>query len=171
MPPNDPDAWLAVEGWMSEAEGFQLKALADGRRVLEVGSYKGRSTCCMASVALEVVAVDHHKGDDSAGDGGTLDEFCGNLVRCGVADRVKVVCQDFRSFDPHPYGGFDLVYLDADHSAQATYEAAALALSCVRPGGVIAWHDCHYPTVVRGMEAAGLAWAHKVDSLGWTEVE
>ena len=37
-----------VRGWLTQAEGDKLARLAEGKKVLEIGSYCGRSTIAMA---------------------------------------------------------------------------------------------------------------------------
>src|SRR5690606_30630361 len=41
-----------VQGWLSYREGKTLYDLARGKRVLEIGSYCGRSTICLAQSAV-----------------------------------------------------------------------------------------------------------------------
>ena len=69
------DAVLAltagIDGWMSDDQGRRLYAAAarcrPGGRIVEIGSFRGRSTIVLASAApdgVEVVAIDPHAGND-----------------------------------------------------------------------------------------------------------
>jgi hypothetical protein len=60
-----------VEGWLTEAQASRLDAAARrvpaGGRIVEIGSFRGRSTIVLARAAgetVEVVAIDPHMGAD-----------------------------------------------------------------------------------------------------------
>jgi predicted O-methyltransferase YrrM len=79
-----------IQGWLTEDEGRLLADLARLKRVLEVGSYHGRSSVCMAQTASWLVSVDHHRDDDK-NRLDSLDYLTANLKRYGVLDRTIVV--------------------------------------------------------------------------------
>jgi hypothetical protein len=59
-----------VRGWLTPKEGETLAQLAEGKLVLEIGSYHGLSTICMAQTAKMVHAIDWCRGErGQAGDG------------------------------------------------------------------------------------------------------
>jgi predicted O-methyltransferase YrrM len=64
------DAALALEGWLTEAQARRLFACATAARpagaVVEIGSFRGRSTVVLALGAGSVVAIDPHAGGDPA---------------------------------------------------------------------------------------------------------
>lgn len=131
-----------VRGWLTEEEGAALAELAAGAVVLEIGSYEGRSTICMAQTAKVVHAVDWHCGDDDAGWGWTLPAFLDNLKQYGVRENVVVhvartreIASVFR--DRH----FDLVFVDGNHEYLYVRDDLILARRVVKDGGVIAAHD------------------------------
>ena len=131
-----------VCGWLTEAEGQALYRLAEGRRVLEVGSYQGRSTICLAYSALWVVSVDWHRGDAGTGRADTLPAFCANLERYGVASKVrKVVARVQDVADLFAPGVFDLAFVDGAHDRESVLRDAEFARRVVRPGGAVAFHD------------------------------
>jgi len=128
------DAWAAaagVEGWLTEPQARRLyvaaAAVPAGGRVVEIGSFRGRSAIVLARAArpdVEVVCVDPHVGSDrgpreiaarpALGDR-DLAAFRANLDRAGVSERVRHV-RDFsalalRAFD----GPVDLLYVDGAH--------------------------------------------------------
>jgi hypothetical protein len=127
-------AWAAasgVEGWLTEAQGRRLFAAAGavpaGGRIVEIGSFRGRSAIVLARGArpgVEVVCIDPHLGSDrgpqeiaarpALGEE-DLAAFRTNLERAGVDDRVRHV-RDFsalalRAFD----GPVDLLFVDGAH--------------------------------------------------------
>src|SRR5580700_2184551 len=58
------------------------------------------------------------------------------------ADRIQVLFGDSAAFDFSPHHGkIDLFFIDGAHSYDYVRSDTENALQCVRPGGVIAWHD------------------------------
>lgn len=137
------------EGWLTDGEAADLQALARGKLVLEIGSYKGRSTIAMARVALHVVAVDWHRGSEefaSIGAQPSLAEFIANLDKHGVRDKVSVCVMDAarleRLFRP---ATFDLVFVDGAHDFGSVMRDCETALKLVRTAGHVVCHDYANP--------------------------
>lgn len=125
-----------VDGWLSYDEGYALYRLARGKRVMEIGSYCGRSTICMAQSAKTVKAVDYWDGTGTEAPRETLSEFRMNLERYDV--------HNVETFNPdgyYPSGPFDLVFIDGAHDEAAVRHDVDVALSRLAPGGRIAFHD------------------------------
>lgn len=163
--------WTEVDGWLTVQEGAALRVLATGKRVLELGTYKGRSAICMAEVAEIVTTVDHHKGDRNTGPGDSFREFADNVERAGVEYKVDWWNCSVAEFDACvDREDYDLAFVDVEHSVACTTEALKLALKCVRPGGVIAWHDADRPDVRAAVAAVGLHPLASVGSLEWCKV-
>jgi predicted O-methyltransferase YrrM len=58
------------------------------------------------------------------------------------AGRIELLFGDSASFDFSPFAGaVDLFFIDGAHSYEYVRSDTLRALQCVRPGGVIAWHD------------------------------
>lgn len=131
-----------IPGWLLPAEGRQLAELAAGKRVLEIGSYCGLSTVCMARTAQHVTAVDYFDGRATPSPRDTFAEFSRNMHRYGVADRVIAV----RPGTPLPLEEYDVVYIDGAHDYDAVNADLALALSVLANDGLIAFHDYHHPS-------------------------
>lgn len=126
---------------VTEAECHELARRAVGRRVLELGSYLGRSTIALAANAEVVHSVDPHNGGPP-GEENTLSGFLENIGRYGVRDRVIVhvgtsteVVPAFRE------GLFDLAFIDAVHQRPHVDVDAAMCARCLAPGGALAFHD------------------------------
>lgn len=149
---NLPDGWLTIE----EAE--QLALLAQGKTVLELGAWKGRSTVLLAGSAKQVVSIDRHNGIPGHG-GDSLDEYLGNVRDLA---NVSVVIADFQSVVPL-LGHFDLAYIDGDHDEYSVYRDVRLVEG---HADMLAFHDWDFPEVRAGAahlgEPDGL-----VGSLAW----
>jgi hypothetical protein len=130
-----------VEGWLRYDEGKELWRLATGKRVLEIGSYCGCSTICLAQTARSVVAVDPGDGRGTASPQPTASKLLANLTSYGVRDRVQVN----GSLDELNGETFDLVFVDGDHSEEAVRADVAAVSVRLRPGGLIAFHDYRSP--------------------------
>jgi SAM-dependent methyltransferase len=107
-------------------EAEVLERYAEGRRVLECGSWYGFSTIVMARVAEHVDAVDWHHGDPHAGQRDTEGDFRQNLIRYNVDDRVTVHVGRFEDVLPMLVGRWDVVFLDGMHDAASVTRDLAL---------------------------------------------
>lgn len=132
-----------VPGWLTIEEGRALARLARGRRVLEIGSYCGRSTICLAQTAERVASIDPHDGRGTAVPRGTLAEFRANLARYGVAERVDVLVGTTPERPPNgvPAPRYDLAFIDGAHDLLSVERDVAYASAHLAPGGLIAFHD------------------------------
>jgi SAM-dependent methyltransferase len=126
-----------IDGWLFPEEGKALADLSAGKRVLEIGSYCGLSTVCIARTAKSVTAVDYFDGRATPVPGSTFERFTNNLKRYGVDQKVNIVHPEAVV----PGTDYDLVFIDGDHSAEAVRKDIETALNVLRPGGLIAFHD------------------------------
>lgn len=143
--PEPPGGWRFpwdVEGWLSEEEGRYLANLAADKRVLEVGSYCGKSTICLAQGALSVHAVDTFDGRATPRQGPTLNRFRANLERHGVRQRVREFVGPASEVIPRlPGRGYDLVFIDGAHDLESVRHDAILAAGVLKSDGLLAFHD------------------------------
>lgn len=157
-------------GWLTESEAECLAELATAKLVLEIGSYLGRSTVCMARTATSVISVDHHRGSEEHQPGqdchnshlvdpfdtsriDTAGEFLRQLSRHGMRDRVLPIIGDIRKVAQilRP-AQFDLVFIDGAHDDEATRFDVTTALTLVKPTGMVVAHDTS-PQLIRNMLA------------------
>ena len=136
------------DGWLLDVEAEALTNLATGRNVLELGSYKGRSTVAMSRTARYLLSVDHHRGDPDAGSEDTLAEFYENVKQLENVDFVvgdmAVVLQFLRD------NYFDLVFVDGAHDYESVRRDAMAAWRLCHKTGVIAFHDWQFESVRAG---------------------
>lgn len=121
----------AAEGWLSDAQARRLwdaarRVRAPGR-IVEIGSFRGRSTivlACAAADGVELVAIDPHEGSDrgpqeiapnSARGEEDFLAFGANLRRADAAQSVRHIrARSLEALDAVA-GGVDLLYVDGAH--------------------------------------------------------
>jgi SAM-dependent methyltransferase len=147
LPPLPSPGWVYpadVAGWLTEAEGRLLGTLAKGREVLEIGSFCGLSTICMAQTAKWVVAVDPFDGRGTQYRGATLEAFVNNIRRHRVWHNIHTLTGPSEEILPGQEAeSFDLVFIDGSHDKASVTRDAELARRVLRPGGLLAFHDYH----------------------------
>jgi len=146
-----------VEGWLSDDQAERLftraRTVGQGGRIVEIGSFRGRSTIVLAGAAqddVEVVAIDPHAGNDRGpqeieGYSAEAQEdnraFHANLERASVADRVRHVRRPSQDAFDAVEGDVDLLYVDGAHRFEPASQDIAGWGARVRPGGTLLIHD------------------------------
>jgi len=133
---------MDVPGWLTPDEGRKLAELAAGKRVLEIGSYCGLSTICMARTADHVTAVDYFDGRGTPAPGDTRDRFKSNLERYEVASKVTMAHPDAI----YPLAEYDLAFIDGDHDYESVAADVRRVLDVLTLNGLIAFHDYKHPS-------------------------
>lgn len=149
-----------IDSSVSEAECRALHRLAQDKTVLELGSWLGRTTVCIAQTALALHAVDWHKGDPHAGSAQTLPDYLRNLYRYGLDGKVVTHLGRFEQVVPAlQENHFDLVFLDGFHTYQAVTDDITRARRVLKPGGVFAFHDYGVTASTHGGDTFGVTQA------------
>ena len=141
-----------VEGWLTDeqAGGCRRARRAAHGLVVEIGSFRGRSTIVLASAAEAVVAIDPHAGGDRgpqeiAPDASRGDEdheaFRANLARAGVDSRVRHVRRPSSEAHAEVDGPVALLYVDGAHRFGPARADLAGWGRRVAPGGAMLVHD------------------------------
>lgn len=125
------DTVADVDGWMTPGQASTLYDAASRcvqtGLIVEIGSFRGRSTIVLASAAapgVEIVAIDPHAGNDRGPQefDGFEDEaatdhevFLANLAQAGVADRVTHLRMFSDAALAHVDRPIDVLYIDGAH--------------------------------------------------------
>lgn len=153
-------AWAAVadvDGWMTECQARTLYEAAascpPGAQIVEIGSFRGRSTIVLASACpsdASVVAIDPHAGNDRgpqeiAGFEAEADQdfaaFERNLAAAGVSDRVTHLRKFSADALAEIDGDIDVLYIDGAHRYTPARADIVRYGARVRDGGTMLIHD------------------------------
>lgn len=166
------DFMETVEGWFSRDEGALLYdvALESRDSIVEIGSWKGRSTCLLGWAAARtpgrrVFAVDPHDGQIADGDGAaeTFADFQRTIERAALLGHVVALRQ--RSFDVEWAGDpIGLLFVDGFHDEENVARDFGHFERHIPVGGFAAFHDAQYAypgvlAVVQRLIKSG-AWDH-----------
>ena len=157
-----------IQGWLNNDEadlliGVALKACKEfpaPQNILEIGSYHGKSTVLLGSIAKEyfdkatVYAIDPHEGNVGAADQGiqtlapSLEMFNKNISEAGVAESIKLI-KDY-SYKVEWDKPIALLFIDGLHDYVNVAKDFWHFADWVLPGGYIAFHDYadYYPGVI-----------------------
>jgi MMP 1-O-methyltransferase len=139
-----------IDGWLTDAEGELLFGLAAacpaGLAIVEIGSWKGKSTVWLAAglrpgAGTQVFAIDPHEKSLEDPNATTLDDLERNLKRAGVLDAVVLIvaASHAAAADFAPRVG--VVFVDGSHLEEAVRVDLDDWLPKVVDGGVLAMHD------------------------------
>jgi MMP 1-O-methyltransferase len=138
----------AIDGWLSDAQGRALFEAAASTRhgaIVEIGSWKGRSTTWLACGARlagrRVYAIDLHRNSREDPGAATLPEFLDNLRRTGVADVVDPCVMSSEEAAAQITDPVGLLFIDGDHSYEGARRDAELWLPRLVEGGTVMFHD------------------------------
>jgi hypothetical protein len=143
-----------IEGWLTDAQAARLRSAALASRpagaVVEIGSFRGKSTVVLASAAGSVVAIDPHAGSDrgpqeiaadaSRGDA-DFEAFHANLAAAGLDSRVRHVRKFSADALGDVSGPVSLLYVDGAHRFGPARSDLMRWGGRVAPGGTMLVHD------------------------------
>ena len=132
-----------IPGWLTDEEGEALYELARACRgdgaIVEIGSWKGKSTVCLglgsqAGASVPVYAIDPHTD-------GRFGDFTANVERAGIDDLVRPI----RSLSQRAADDFhepvELLFVDGSHEYDLVLEDFEKWVPKVVDGGWVAFHD------------------------------
>jgi predicted O-methyltransferase YrrM len=132
-----------IPGWLTDEEGETLYDLAracTGRgAIVEIGSWKGKSTVCLglgskAGQSVPVYAVDPH-ADYRFGD------FKANVERAGISELVRPVASLSQAAADEFHEPIEFLFVDGSHEYDLVLEDFEKWVPKVVDGGWVAFHD------------------------------
>lgn len=154
------DHAIESQGWITDAEAVHLYRLAKGCYkgcIVEIGSYKGKSTMFLAAGSkagrfAKVYAIDPHDGGpfhlketDALTETdvyvNTYEEFCNNLEASGLAEHVEAIVKRAEDVVGNWIGDIGFLFIDGDHYYENVLQDLLLWTPHVVKGGIVAIHD------------------------------
>ncbi len=126
-----------VPGWLHPTEGAELAKLAQGKTVLEIGSYCGLSTICMAKTAAHVTAVDYFDGRDTPEPANTRKIFEDAIKRHRVEHKIAACDPDTIP----PIAEYDFLFIDGSHHYESVKRDIEKWSHFLKADGLMAFHD------------------------------
>lgn len=143
--PND------VKGWLSPGEGELLFKLAQKEPhlgvIVELGSYHGRSTICLAQGSKKVkgrkiFTVDNFKGDSCFGPQKNFYKTLSNNIRRYRLDQyVSIIKGDAARAAYNWHKPIRLLFIDTDHHYEGVSRDFVAWEKYIAPKGLVVFHD------------------------------
>lgn len=150
----DRKEFESIEGWLSYEEGMKLASLASllsGGVIVEIGSWKGRSTFCLSNGSTigvvmfdsVVYAIDHFVGSKEHGnDVWTFPEFWDNMKKHGCTHNViPMIGKSRLAAWAFGDGTIDLLLIDGGHDYADVCNDFVWFFKKMKKGGIICIHD------------------------------
>jgi glycosyl transferase family 25 len=172
----------SIEGWFDFDDIYELALRRCGSKpawFVEVGAYKGRSTCYLAEriretgLDIRFDVVDTFAGDPHVGQCDSWPEFLANLERAGLFFTLTLHrCLSVDAAATFPDQKLDFVFIDAGHCFDAVGRDLAAWWPKIGQGGLIAGHDYTYGPEVKAavdafVAAHGLGRAFRTSRNSW----
>ncbi len=143
-----------VGGWLTEVEGLSLynaaKKIKTGNVIVEVGSWKGKSTICLGNGSkdgnkVKIFAIDPHIGSSEHqkmfGEVDTFEEFKQNINKAGVAEFIEPIRDTSESAANNFNQQIEFAFIDGAHEYSFVKLDFNLWFPKVMNGGILALHD------------------------------
>lgn len=146
--------FMNIEGWFTLEQGKMLTCLSsclkENSVIVEIGAYRGRSTCFLAygidrKKGIKMYSIDLH----------VQDKLIENLDFYDLLDKVSIIegnSLDGSVIEQIP-DKIDLLFIDGDHNCLQVYEEFLTYFPKLRKDGVFILHDVgpldlHFPQFV-----------------------
>jgi hypothetical protein len=149
----------SVEGFLVEGQERWLfdaaRSLPDGANVIEIGSFKGKSTCCLAfgcrGTKKRVIALDPFDGGPDLPQRDSFEEFSRNIKRGGLTEYVEPIIGISTEALKTWKKPIHFLFIDGSHKYEDVLADFEGFYPHVAPGGLIACHDVveNWPGVFR----------------------
>lgn len=152
---------LTIAGYMEEADMTYLAGAASrSKRIVEIGSWMGRSACALAANTSGVVTC--------------VDTFSGDLTGLSLPLNTDFFAEFIKNTTPYPNivtvrtdslhaaqllcaaaMTFDMIFIDASHDFESVRADLEAWMPLLVPGGILCGHDYHaqYPGVAEAVDS------------------
>lgn len=147
-----------IEGWLMEGQEKWLfkraRALPNSANIVEIGSYKGRSTCCLGfgcrGTEKRVFAIDRFDGGPDLPRYNSYEDFCTHVKRCGLSEYIEPVVGISSEIAKTWSKPIRFLFVDGSHLYEDVLRDFESFFPHVVSGGTVAFHDVHenHPGVV-----------------------
>ena len=149
MKPSQTPDWQSIPGWCSPVEADYLYQLAAGLdqndRIVEVGSYLGRSACAIGLGCREsgarLITIDHFRGNPEHQIKPTCEGLRQNLARLGVLDWVEIMACEAREAAENIERPIHALFIDDQHDYGNVMRTSSAFIPRLISGGHVLWHD------------------------------
>lgn len=139
----------SIEGWLTENQEKWLfeaaYSLPHRATIVEIGSFKGRSTCCLASgcrgTRKRIFAIDTFGTQDYFGHHDFLAQFRQNMKRCGLSKYVTPIVDISSRVAGTWTRPIDMLFIDGSHEYSDVLADFEGFFPHVVHSGVVAFHD------------------------------
>lgn len=157
----------SIEGWLLASEGKWLfnavRLLPRHANIVEIGSYKGRSTSCLALACKEgekrIFAIDSFDGGPNLPKADSLPNFRENMKRLGLSDYVEPIVGLSGEVAKTWNKPIHFLFVDGSHLYEDVLADFAGFFPHVLPGGVVAFHD----VINESWPGVGKAWRESIE--------
>jgi MMP 1-O-methyltransferase len=145
-----------IQGWLSEKEAYGLYNIATklsiNAKIVEIGSWKGKSTYCLAKGLKSgvIYAIDPFNADGEVGSSeeysrkkGTkplLNEFIAKMKFLNVLDKISILKGYSNEYVDY-IDKIDFLFIDGDHSIEGCNFDFEKYAPKLKKGGYLAFHD------------------------------
>lgn len=173
-----------VHGWCDYRSLYSsiAKALPDGAKVVEIGSWMGQSIIHLCQrlqdlgKTAKVNCVDTWRGEENqpahtdivAAHGGSIfSVFNDNIEAAKVSEMIRVVIGDSAESAAHfEDASLDFIFIDAAHDYDSVVKDLAAWYPKLKPNGIFAGHDYPWHEVEKAVNEHAAANGYEVKSIG-----
>jgi predicted O-methyltransferase YrrM len=140
-----------IDGWLSNEEGELLYNLAKkcdkNGVIVEIGSWKGKSTIWLAKGSLagqniKIFSIDHHEGSfDEEKKNSTFEIFKENIKNARIENIVQSIVKKSHAAALEFKKNVNLIFIDGGHDYQTVKQDFNDWFSKLNDGGVMLFHD------------------------------
>ncbi|MBI5152185.1 class I SAM-dependent methyltransferase [Candidatus Peregrinibacteria bacterium] len=164
-----------IHGWLTKNEALFLynsaKQIKKENAIVEIGSWKGRSTICLGKGSsdgngVKIYAIDPHTGCPELwkkyGRVNTFREFQQNISKACIADYIEIIKDTSQNAAKKITKPVEFIFIDGDHSYHSTNLDFKLWFPKVKNGGILAFHDSWHFIGPKLVTAINLLFSSKI---------